>query len=248
MARVGHREGNGSPLQCSFLENPRDGGAWWAAVCGVAQSRTRLKRFSSSSISRLGQTLVTKKPQNATAQTHKSLILSQSTAQVSCFSLTWAVRNTGWWKLHIYEFQTSLVVAFPAHWKGRICVDITSTNLKQLTPNCLHMSKRDKPFESLLINPLNSIGDLAITDLLNWIQGGRLPAFDLWQRFVGSSFLWAINGIHSSGEMFSLAMEAEQWAIWLAKTEWHSVEARSSVTVGTVANAQGCRLYLFFSS
>ena len=36
-------EGNGTPLQCSCLENPRDGGAWWAAVCGVAQSRTRLK-------------------------------------------------------------------------------------------------------------------------------------------------------------------------------------------------------------
>ena len=35
--------GNGNPLQCSCLENPRDGGAWWAAVCGVAQSRTRLK-------------------------------------------------------------------------------------------------------------------------------------------------------------------------------------------------------------
>ena len=42
-------EGNGNPLQCSFLENPRDGGAWWAAVYGVAQSRTRLKRLSSSS-------------------------------------------------------------------------------------------------------------------------------------------------------------------------------------------------------
>ena len=43
-------EGNGNPLQCSCLENPRDGGAWWAAVCGVAQSRTRLKRLSSSSM------------------------------------------------------------------------------------------------------------------------------------------------------------------------------------------------------
>ena len=42
-------EGNGSPLQCSCLENPRDGGAWWAAVYGVAQSRTRLKQLSSSS-------------------------------------------------------------------------------------------------------------------------------------------------------------------------------------------------------
>ena len=40
---------NGNPLQCSCLENPRDGGAWWAAVYGVAQSWTRLKRLSSSS-------------------------------------------------------------------------------------------------------------------------------------------------------------------------------------------------------
>ena len=39
-------EGNGNPLQCSCLENPRDGGAWWAAVYGVAQSRTRQKRLS----------------------------------------------------------------------------------------------------------------------------------------------------------------------------------------------------------
>ena len=44
-------EGNGNSLQCSCLENPRDGGAWWAAIYGVAQSRTRLKRFSSSSSS-----------------------------------------------------------------------------------------------------------------------------------------------------------------------------------------------------
>ena len=42
-------EGNGNPLQCSCLENPRDGGSWWAAVYGVAQSWTRLKQLSSSS-------------------------------------------------------------------------------------------------------------------------------------------------------------------------------------------------------
>ena len=41
--------GNGDPLQCSCLENPKDDGAWWATVYGVAQSRTRLKRLSSSS-------------------------------------------------------------------------------------------------------------------------------------------------------------------------------------------------------
>ena len=48
LSRIG--EGNGNPLQCSCLENPRDWGAWWAAVYGVAQSRTRLKRLSSSSM------------------------------------------------------------------------------------------------------------------------------------------------------------------------------------------------------
>ena len=42
-------EGNGNPLQCSCLENPRDGRAWWAAVYGIAQSRLRLKRLSSGS-------------------------------------------------------------------------------------------------------------------------------------------------------------------------------------------------------
>ena len=42
-------EGNGNPLQCSCLENPRDGGAWWAAIYGVAQSQTQLKWLSSSS-------------------------------------------------------------------------------------------------------------------------------------------------------------------------------------------------------
>ena len=45
-------KGNGNPLQCSCLENPRDGRAWWAAVYGITQSRTRLKQLSSSSSSR----------------------------------------------------------------------------------------------------------------------------------------------------------------------------------------------------
>ena len=43
-------EGNGNPLQCSCLQNPRDGGAWWAAIYGVAQSRMRLKWLSSSTV------------------------------------------------------------------------------------------------------------------------------------------------------------------------------------------------------
>ena len=53
-------EGNGNLLQCSCLENPRDGGAWWAAVYEVAQSRTQLKRLSSSSI--LYKTEISVKP------------------------------------------------------------------------------------------------------------------------------------------------------------------------------------------
>ena len=48
-------EGDGNPLQCSCLENPRDGGAWWAAVYGVTQSRTQLKR--ANSCSRAGNTV-----------------------------------------------------------------------------------------------------------------------------------------------------------------------------------------------
>ena len=44
-------EGNGNPLQCSCLENPRDGRAWWAAIYGVAQSRTQLKQLNSRSSS-----------------------------------------------------------------------------------------------------------------------------------------------------------------------------------------------------
>ena len=47
LSRIG--KGNGNPLYCSCLENPRDGGAWWAAVYGVAQSRAWLTRLSSSS-------------------------------------------------------------------------------------------------------------------------------------------------------------------------------------------------------
>ena len=52
------REGNGNPLQCSCLENPRDGGAWWAAVYGVTQSQAWLKWVSSRSSSRVSSLIV----------------------------------------------------------------------------------------------------------------------------------------------------------------------------------------------
>ena len=61
-------EGNGTPLQCSCLENSRDGGAWWAAVYGVAQSRTRLKRLNSSSSSSCSVCKQTICPTNPTSR------------------------------------------------------------------------------------------------------------------------------------------------------------------------------------
>ena len=76
-------EGNGNPLQCSCLENPRDGGAWWAAVCGVAQSRTRLKRLSSSS-SMSAAYEAKNKPRELTAV----LSLGPEAPQHSAFSLS----------------------------------------------------------------------------------------------------------------------------------------------------------------
>ena len=48
-------EGNGNPLQCSCLEDPRDGGAWWAAVYGVTQSQTRLSNFTFTFHSCIGE-------------------------------------------------------------------------------------------------------------------------------------------------------------------------------------------------
>ena len=62
------REGNGNPLQCSCLENPRDGGAWWAAVCGITQSWTLLKRLSSSSSQSYGLPVVMYRCENWTVK------------------------------------------------------------------------------------------------------------------------------------------------------------------------------------
>ena len=63
-------EGNGNPLQCSFLENPRDRGAWWAAISGVTQSQTRLKRLSYS-----GRSAATLAESNAVEKMHLKIFL-----------------------------------------------------------------------------------------------------------------------------------------------------------------------------
>ena len=72
-------EGNGNPLQCSCLENPRDRGAWWAAVSGVAQSQTRLKRLSNSSsidqinLTDIYRTFYSKSQDTHSSQAHRTL-------------------------------------------------------------------------------------------------------------------------------------------------------------------------------
>ena len=82
-------EGNGTPLQYSCLENPRDGGAWWAAIYGVAQSQTQLKRLSSSSRESHGQrSLAGCSPQGRTESTQlRQLSGSSSMWQIECTTL-----------------------------------------------------------------------------------------------------------------------------------------------------------------
>ena len=84
-----HWRGNGNPLQCSCLENPRDGGAWWAAVYGDAQSRTRLKRLSSSSMS--WPQIKKKKKKNRHFEVWSSLILCNTTISQSYCDVLWRV-------------------------------------------------------------------------------------------------------------------------------------------------------------
>ena len=70
-------EGNCNPLQCSCLENPREGGAWWAAVHWVAQSRTRLKRLSSSSSSKSMEELVSSAEKTEVQMPSRKCVVTQ---------------------------------------------------------------------------------------------------------------------------------------------------------------------------
>ena len=95
-------EGNGNPLQCSCLENPRDGGAWWAAIYGVAQSRARLKRLSSSS---------------------SSFLYSRVPRPLACTKIPWTEEPGGLqsmgslWVRH--DWATSLSLSTFLHWRRK---------------------------------------------------------------------------------------------------------------------------------
>ena len=84
-------EGNGNPLQCSCLENPSDGGAWWAAVYGVAQSQTWLKWLSSSS------------RQHIKKQRHYFVIKAMVFPVVMYGSESWTIKKAEHWRINAFE-------------------------------------------------------------------------------------------------------------------------------------------------
>ena len=102
-------EGNGNPLQYSCLENPVDRGAWWAAVCGVAQSRTWLKRLSSSS---------------------QYFCLKNSMDRGASWATVWVTKRHNWaTNTHISQFSSlSHVQLFPTPWTAASQASLSITN------------------------------------------------------------------------------------------------------------------------
>ena len=112
-------EGNGNPLQYSCLQNPRDGGAWWAAVYGVAQSRTRLKRLSNSSSSRSWEG----------SFSH----ISQNLNNREQFNF-WAFLRNGGWRFYIQR-NSFFNFFFVLLWNKQLVL-ITTGNSAHIFPSC----------------------------------------------------------------------------------------------------------------
>ena len=114
-------EGNGNPLQYSCLENPRDGGAWWAAVYGVAQSRTRLKRLSSSSSRQLIKS--------------RDIILPTKVRLVKAMVFPVVMYGCESWTIKKAEHQRT--DAFEKILEGPLdCKEINQSILKESSPEC----------------------------------------------------------------------------------------------------------------
>ena len=133
-------EGNGNPLQCSCLENPRDGGAWWAAVYGVAQSWTRLKWLSSSSSINILITLLLCIMYNDLKSAFPVQVISIMSrfvfqfVVVSPLSLVWRF-DILWTVAH----QAPLSMGFPRqeYWSGLSCPspgDLPSPRMELMSP------------------------------------------------------------------------------------------------------------------
>ena len=89
-------KGDGNPLQCSCLKNPRDGGAWGAAVCGVAQSQTRLKRLSSSSSNSSKGYFRTEEEYPQDDMVGRGGVVVQSLGRVRVFVTPWTAAHSLW--------------------------------------------------------------------------------------------------------------------------------------------------------
>ena len=127
LQRLPTLEGNGNPLQCSCLENPRDGGAWWAAIYGVAQSWTRLKWLSSSS----------SRPQPARLQLRLWISWNRekpSSSAESSFLNLWIHECDKWW------FNVTI---FGMVWEREICYLVWSYTCNPLQCSCLE-NPRDR--------------------------------------------------------------------------------------------------------
>ena len=124
-ASIGLR--NGNPLQCSCLENPRDGGAWWAAIYRVAQSRAWLKRLSSSSSS-----IGLLKCRDITLPTKVRLVKAMVFPMVMYGCESWTVKKAECWRIDAFELWC---------WRRLLRVPWTTRRsnqpiLKEISPGC----------------------------------------------------------------------------------------------------------------
>ena len=131
LSRIG--EGNGNPLQCSCLDTPRDGGAWWAALYGTTQSRTRLKRLSSS-----------------------SCILLQILGQKMCTYMCMPkARNNSWnakqmFIIHFYLLYCLCSILSSLRASAMSAISIKKTNIYLLPAEDLYMEKAMETHSSVL--------------------------------------------------------------------------------------------------
>ena len=152
-------EGNGDPLQCSCLENPRDGGAWWAAVYGVAQSRTRLKRLSSSSRPSAAPELTNQSQTRKDQTIPKDLncfLEQNSSLCVYIYSLSCVQLFVTPWAIQSMEFSR------PEYWSGSLFPfpgDLPNSGIEPRSPalqaESYQLSYQGKPQECVIVGKQN---------------------------------------------------------------------------------------------
>ena len=127
-------KGNGNPLQCSCLENLRDGGAWWAAVYGVAQSRTQLKRLSSSTPTLKKKTLKERGSLRPPKERQEEVIIERKEGMSSakCPNPAEMFHNNRDWENTHWIWQLDDVTVNPnkSHINGMIVVNLYNSVLR----------------------------------------------------------------------------------------------------------------------